>query len=96
MPTWPALDAIAVGRGASDVLLLLDETLEEVNDYIQSLFPLPTRSAAQPNAPVLTEAEMDTIKADPRAVETLERAAERMLRFYSRTGWWLTGHDHNQ
>ncbi|MEZ0167501.1 opioid growth factor receptor-related protein [Microvirga sp. TS319] len=83
------------GRCAGDVLLLPDETLEEVHDYIQWLFPLPTRSIAQPNAPVLTKAEIDAIKVDPRAVETLRRAAERMLQFYSRTRWWLTGQDHN-
>ena len=78
-----------------DVLLLPDEQLEEVHDYIQWLFPLPSRSAAQPGAPVLSQVEIDAIKADPRAMEALKRAAERMLQFYSRTDWWLTGQDHN-
>jgi hypothetical protein len=83
------------GRLVADVLLLPDEQLEQIHDYIQWLFPLPSRSAAQPNAPVLTEAEIDAIRADPRAVATLNRAAERMLQFYGRTSWWLTGQDHN-
>jgi hypothetical protein len=83
------------GRRASDVLLLPDEQLEQIHDYIQWLFPLPSRSAAQPNAPVLTEAEIDAIRADLQMVETLNRAAERMLQFYRRTRWWLTGQDHN-
>lgn len=83
------------GRLAGDVLLLPDEQLEQIHDYIQWLFPLPTRSAAQPDAPVLTEAEIDAIRADPRAAATLKQAEERMLRFYRQTNGWLTGHDHN-
>ncbi|HEY8381625.1 MAG TPA: opioid growth factor receptor-related protein [Microvirga sp.] len=83
------------GRRATDVLAFSNEELEAVHDYIQWLFPLPTRSAAQPAAPVLTEAEIVAIRADPQALWTLTRAAERMLRFYRETRWWLTGHDHN-
>lgn len=83
------------GRLAGDVLVLPDEQLEAVHDYIQWLFPLPDRSSAQPDAPVLTEAEIRAINADQRAAETLTRAAERMLQFYGRTNWWLRGHDHN-
>ena len=69
--------------------------MEGIHDYIQWLFPLSVRSAAQPDAPVLTRTELEAIKADPRVEATLRRAAERMLHFYSRTNWWLTGHDHN-
>src|SRR4051794_27299067 len=80
------------GRLAADVLAFSDDGLEAVHDYIQWLFPLPTRSAAQPHSPVLMEAEIQAIKADPQAVETLRRAAERMLRFYQDTRWWLSPH----
>ncbi|WP_114944532.1 opioid growth factor receptor-related protein [Microvirga calopogonii] len=83
------------GRLVTDVLAFTDDRLEEVHDYIQWLFPLPTRSAAQPGAPVLTQAEIDAIRADRTAQDTLERATERMLRFYRDTRWWLTGYDHN-
>ncbi|MGO4524124.1 opioid growth factor receptor-related protein [Microvirga sp. 2MCAF35] len=83
------------GRIAADVLGFSDERLEEVHDYIQWLFPLPTRSAAQPGAPVLTQAEIDAIRTDPAALETLGKATERMLQFYRDTRWWLTGYDHN-
>jgi hypothetical protein len=83
------------GRPAADVLVFSDERLEEVHDYIQWLFPLPTRSAAQPGAPVLTQAEIDAIRADKVAQDTLARATERMLQFYRDTRWWLTGYDHN-
>jgi hypothetical protein len=83
------------GRLVTDVLGFSDNQLEEVHDYIQWLFPLQTRSGAQPGAPVLTQAETEAIRADPRATETLMKATERMLRFYRDTGWWLTGYDHN-
>lgn len=83
------------GRLAADVLCFSNEQLEEVHDYIQWLFPLPTRSAAQPAAPVLTQAEIDAIRADPRALDTLQKATERMLQFYKDTNGWLTSHDHN-
>ncbi len=83
------------GRLAADVLGYSDERLEEVHDYIQWLFPLPTRSGAQPEAPVLTQVEIEAIRADRSAQDTLKRAAERMLRFYQDAHWWLTSYDHN-
>jgi hypothetical protein len=83
------------GRLAADVLGFSDEPLEKVHDYIQWLFPLPIRSGAQPGAPVLTQAEIDAIRADPSAQDTLRRAAGRMLRFYRDSRWWLTPYDHN-
>ena len=83
------------GRHATEVLAFSDEQLEEVHDYIQWLFPLPSRSNAQPDAPVLTRTELEAIQADPQAVATLQCAAERMLQFYSRTDGWLAGYDHN-
>ena len=78
------------GRRIEDVLAMPDDALEVVHDYIQWLFPLPTRSMAQPDAPVLDAAEIDAIRADPRSVARLEQAAARMLRFYETTGHWLT------
>jgi hypothetical protein len=83
------------GRWAVDVLGSSDDELEAVHDYIQWLFPLPTRSAAQPQSPVLTSAEIEAIRNDLRAAATLKAAAERMLRFYRDTRFWLTSHDHN-
>jgi hypothetical protein len=83
------------GRLAADVLNFSDEQLESVHDYIQWLFPLPTRSAAQPHSPVLSSAEIEAIRADPKAAATLGKAVERMLRFYGSTRWWLSAQDHN-
>jgi hypothetical protein len=77
------------------VLGFSDEQLENTHDYIQWLFPLATRSGAQPDAPVLTEAEAAAIRGDPRAMETLQHATDRMLRFYRDTADWLSLYDHN-
>jgi hypothetical protein len=83
------------GRNVEEVLTFSDEELERVHDYIQWLFPLPTRSSAQPSAPVLTDGEIAAIRADERALDNLRRATERMLQFYGRTKWWLSWSDHN-
>lgn len=83
------------GRSVTEVLAFSDEQLEAVHDYIQWLFPLPTRSAAQPAAPVLTESEIMAIRVDPAAIHTLAQATERMLKFYGNTRWWLAWQDHN-
>jgi hypothetical protein len=83
------------GRLIADALEFSDEQLEAVHDYIQWLFPLPTRSAAQPGSPTLTAVEIEAIKADHHAVDNLKQATDRMLQFYSRTNGWLTGRDHN-
>jgi hypothetical protein len=83
------------GRHASNVLGFSDEQLENTHDYIQWLFPLAARSGAQPDAPVLTDVEAAAIRQDQRAMDTLERATDRMLRFYRDTTDWLSPYDHN-
>jgi len=83
------------GRTVEDVLALSDDALEHIHDYIQWLFPLPTKSMAQPAAPVLSQAEIAAIQADERALANLRKAAQRMREFYDRTDAWLSRHDHN-
>jgi hypothetical protein len=83
------------GRLACEILNFSDEQLETTHDYIQWLFPLPTRSAAQPHSPVLSVGEIEAIRADLRAGNTLQQAADRMVQFYRDTNWWLTWEDHN-
>jgi hypothetical protein len=80
-------------RSIDEVLAFSDEKLERVHDYIQWLFPLPTRSSAQPSAPVLTLDEIGGIRADEKAQANLRRAATRMLAFYGATQWWLASSD---
>jgi hypothetical protein len=83
------------GRALVDVLAQDDAALEYVHDYIQWLFPLTTRSGAQPNAPILTEHEIELIRLDETALANLRRATTRMLAFYRDTDAWLTRSDHN-
>lgn len=83
------------GRAASEVLAFDDARIERVHDFIQWLFPLMERSGAQPNAPVLTEADIAAIQHSGPAQATLTAAVERMASFYARNDHWLTGGDHN-
>lgn len=83
------------GRSVQEVLRFSNRELEDVHDYIQWLFPLTTRSAAQPDAPILTASEIEAISSDARIQSTLLQAKERMTRFYQEMDDWLTSHDHN-
>jgi hypothetical protein len=83
------------GRTVREILGMWDDELEEHHDYIQWLFPLTTHSAAVPGSPVLTEGDVAAIRADPRCIEHLRRARERMLQFYRDTRHWLRPSDHN-
>ena len=85
----------ARGRLVADILRFSNEELERHHDYIQWLFLLPDRSAAQPNAPVLSDAEIQAIRNDPGSVGTLESATRRMLDFYRDSDGWLRQWDHN-
>ena len=69
--------------------------MEAHHGWVQWLFPLPTRSAAVPGSPFLTASDIAAIRGDPRAVEMLERASERLLRFYKSTDHWLSRYEHN-
>jgi hypothetical protein len=82
-------------RLVGDVLGFSDQELERHHDFVQWLFPLPVRSSAQPDAPVLDEAQIAAIREDPRATANLHRGSERMLRFYRDTDAWLSPADHN-
>jgi hypothetical protein len=85
----------ARGRSASEVIALPDRDLETSHDWVQWLFPLPTRSAAVPGSPVLRPAEIEAIREDVRALDTLQRASSRMIGFYGGTRHWLAPFDHN-
>jgi hypothetical protein len=97
-PLYAFLAGVGVdsqGRSIEMVLALSDDELERIHDYIQWLFPLQTRSGAQPLAPVLTSGDVKAIRTDTAALSNLKRAADRMLRFYRDTNWWLRSYDHN-
>ncbi len=90
------------GRTLEEILEWDDDALEATHDYIQWLFPLPERSAFNPRAPVLTEAEMAAARDDERVQKNLRSALDRMREFYHVTPEterlpkaWACAVDHN-
>src|SRR4051812_43432996 len=100
-PTAPLLAFLAgrapdgKGRMIEQVLGFSDRDIERHHDFIQWLFPLPTRSGAVPDAPILSPAETEAIRRDARLQQPIRRALDRMSDFYSRNDHWLVRHDHN-
>jgi hypothetical protein len=58
-----------------------DETLEDVHDFIQWLFPLPEASQFSWSAPVLTADDIAAFQGDAALRANLRRSFERMLSF---------------
>lgn len=82
-------------RTLAEILAFTDAALESHHDYIQWLFPLQEPSRAVPTAPVLTAAEAQAIRTDPKAQAGLQTALARMTRFYEQNDHWLVPFDHN-
>ncbi len=72
----------ASGRFLYQIHLWPDHLLESVHDYIQWLFPLREGSAFNPDAPVLTDEDIECFRKDPALREALIRSFRRMLDFY--------------
>ena len=72
----------AAGRLFDDVLGFDHARLESTHDFIQWLFPLTTRSAFVPDAPVLDAAALRRFRAEPALRERAVRALALMLDFY--------------
>src|SRR5262249_54395618 len=58
-----------------------DESLEEVHDFIQWLFPLPEPSNFNADAPLLSEQDVREFRGDPALQARLRRSLERLLTF---------------
>ena len=71
----------AEGRFITDIWAWKDDDLEAVHDFIQWLFPLPEPSQFNPDAPLLSEADIDTFKSDPVLRANLVKSFERILVF---------------
>ena len=69
------------GRKIAEVWAYSDEQLEDVHDYIQWLFPLRTPSSFNPNAPMLSDAEVAEFRSDPALRANLRRSFEVYLTF---------------
>lgn len=70
------------GRTLRGIRAFGTDRLESTHDFIQWLFPLPEASGANPLAPVLTAADIETFAADAALREELLRSLDVMLRFY--------------
>jgi hypothetical protein len=69
------------GRFLRDLWGWDDDDLEAVHDFIQWLFPLPEPSRYNPDAPLLTEADVAAFQDDERLRANLRRSFQRILTF---------------
>jgi Opioid growth factor receptor (OGFr) conserved region len=99
------------GRTLDEILAWPDAELEAVHDFIQWLFPLPERSGANPDAPILDAATIDAFRQSMELQQRLRQSFLRMMRFYgfdfdagsaqtaanfpSRSANWLSPGNHN-
>jgi hypothetical protein len=70
------------GRLLSHIHQYSFEALERHHDYIQWLFPLPERSGANPDAPLLSADDIAAFHADASLRTMLRRSFQLMLQFY--------------
>jgi hypothetical protein len=69
------------GRRLHDIWTWDDDELEAVHDFIQWLFPLPEASRFNPDAPLLTEAEIAAFRRDEMLRGNLRKSFVRILAF---------------
>jgi len=79
------------GRMIDEVLSWKDEQLEDVHDYIQWLFPLKEKSAFNSSAPVLSKADINTFRSNPRVNQKLLLSLARLIDFYGFMATWEGG-----
>jgi len=72
----------AAGRTIDEVWAYDARALEMVHDFIQWLFPLPEPSRFNPDAPLLTAADIAAFHADADLQSRALRSLDLMLAFY--------------
>ncbi len=84
-----------------DVVRWSDDDLEAIHDFIQWLFPTDERSRFNPDAPVLSAADIQAFQ-DPELQARLDQSIERFRKFYklgayatSKAPSWAMPYDHN-
>jgi Opioid growth factor receptor (OGFr) conserved region len=70
------------GRNLDDLHTQTLEGLELTHDYIQWLFPLPERSSANPDAPLLSASDIREFSQREELRSNLLRSLTVMLQFY--------------
>jgi hypothetical protein len=69
--------------------------LEHTHDYIQWVYPLPTKSAFNPDVPILTEEAIAAMKASPAIMARRQLITRKMRDFFANTTEWRRVRDHN-
>jgi hypothetical protein len=69
------------GRTLAQMWAFSDEEMEDYHDFIQWLFPLREASRFNPDAPLLSDADVAAFRADPTLRAQLLRSLDRFLDF---------------
>jgi hypothetical protein len=69
------------GRRLADLWAYSDDKMEDVHDFIQWMFPLREASRFNPDAPLVTDGDVEAFQADPAIRDSLRRSFERFLVF---------------
>jgi len=72
----------SAGRTLAEIRAWDHDRLEDVHDYVQWLFPTRTRSAFNPSAPTLDDAQVRAFRDDATLRAELLASLEVMLGFY--------------
>lgn len=89
------------GRTLSDIWAFHAADMERVHSYIQWLFPLPTPSPFNRNAPLLDAATIAEMRSNKQIQNNLRMSLGVMLKFYDfgsarmKHAHWLTRSNHN-
>ena len=73
------------GRTLAQIWEMSDEALMETHDVIQWLFPLTDPSEFNPNAPILTDRQIDQFREDPRLQRNLLKSFQRFMQVFGLT-----------
>lgn len=73
--------ADAEGRTLAEIWAFTDERMEAIHDFIQWIFPLREASRFNPDAPLLTDADVAAFRADPALRSNLLRSLDAFLGF---------------
>ncbi len=71
----------SAGRTLAELWAYSDREMEAVHDFIQWMFPLREPSQFNPDAPLLTAADIQAFQAEPALQAALGRSLERFLAF---------------
>ena len=69
------------GRTLDELWAYSDHEMEAVHDFIQWMFPLREPSRFNPDAPLLTDAEVEAFRFDASLRDAMGRSVERFLAF---------------